>query len=262
MTLHHPSVCKLGKRAPKRDPRLLKLSNYLRPDLPKPPAAAHWSARAETLGLMGNDRYGDCTCAAVGHAIQMFTANTGAEVTISDADVLHLYTTVTGQEGAAFDPATGANDRGAMIEDALKEWRKNGVAGHQLGAYTGIDVTRLDDLRAAIAYLGVVDIGAALPLSAQSQMVWDVTDPALKGDAEPGSWGGHSIILTDYDDDGLICITWGQRKRMTWRWFSAYCDEAYALLSPDWVTGDSPAPSGFDLKQLQSDLAVLSGMYG
>jgi len=26
-----------------------------------------------------------------------------------------------------------------------------------------------------------------------------------------------------------VCITWGKKQQMTWRWFDKYCDEAYAI---------------------------------
>jgi len=40
---------------------------------------------------------------------------------------------------------------------------------------------------------------------------------------------------------------------MTWSFWNAYCDESYAIISPDFV-GKQTAPSGFDLAALQADL--------
>ena len=37
--------------------------------------------------------------------------------------------------------------------------------------------------------------------------------------------------------------------------FNTYCDEAYAVISPDFLDSRSQAPSGFDLDPLKSDLA-------
>ena len=74
------------------------------------------------------------------------------------------------------------------------------------------------------------------------------------GNGAPGSWGGHAVIIGAYDNNTLTCITWGAPKKMTWSFWDAYCDEAYALLSPDWATGQKAAPSGFDLAALQADL--------
>ena len=54
-------------------------------------------------------------------------------------------------------------------------------------------------------------------------------------------------------------MTWGQLQGMSWNFFNAYCDEAWAVLSgSDWL-GGSPAmsPSGFDMAALQADLPRL-----
>ncbi len=68
----------------------------------------------------------------------------------------------------------------------------------------------------------------------------------------PGSWGGHAVPVIAYDASGLTCITWGALKRMTWAFWDAYCDEAYACLSRDWAA--ARAPSGFDWAALDADL--------
>ena len=102
-------------------------------------------------------------------------------------------------------------------------------------------------MKQAIALFGGLYIGLSLPLSAQTQDVWDV-DTSPNG--KRGSWGGHCVFVPDYDATGLTCITWGAPKKMTWPFWGTYCDEAHALLSPNWK-----APAGFDLAALQADLA-------
>ena len=47
--------------------------------------------------------------------------------------------------------------------------------------------------------------------------------------------------------------------RMTWGFLDAYCDEAWAILSPDWFNVKQKAPSGFDLAALQKDLEEITG---
>jgi hypothetical protein len=44
---------------------------------------------------------------------------------------------------------------------------------------------------------------------------------------------------------------------MTWQFFSTYCDEAYALISPDFLAAGAAAPSGFNLTQLEQDVGGL-----
>lgn len=259
--IHDPSTHRLGRLRRTPDPRDLKLAHYLRPELLPPiPTNRDWGSKigAGSWGMLGNDQYGDCTCAAVGHAVMAWTANTSKIFIPTTQQVLSLYTTVTGEEGAAFDPTTGQNDNGCVIADVLKEWRTNGFVGHQLGAYAYVKPRRFDLVRAAIDLFGVVDIGIDLPIDAQTQDVWSVSDMSLQGNAAPGSWGGHSITLTGFSPHVAIGETWGQKKYMTWAWLYYYCTEVWALLSPDWVNGTQKAPSGFYQSQLQEDLAELT----
>jgi hypothetical protein len=47
---------------------------------------------------------------------------------------------------------------------------------------------------------------------------------------------------------------------MTWGFWAPDCDEAYAILSPDYLKqkgGKAASPNGFNLTQLQEDLAPL-----
>ena len=47
---------------------------------------------------------------------------------------------------------------------------------------------------------------------------------------------------------------------MTWGFWNTYCDEAYAIISPDFLekkAGQLTTPDGFNLQQLQADLADL-----
>jgi hypothetical protein len=43
---------------------------------------------------------------------------------------------------------------------------------------------------------------------------------------------------------------------MTVAFWSKYCDEAHALLSPAWISTKG-APNGFNLAQLQADLQAI-----
>jgi hypothetical protein len=45
---------------------------------------------------------------------------------------------------------------------------------------------------------------------------------------------------------------------MTWAFWEAYCDEAYAILSHDFLEKNK-TPDGFDLATLRADLKALQG---
>ena len=109
-------------------------------------------------------------------------------------------------------------------------------------------------MKDAIYLFGGLDVGLALPVSAQRQKVWELVSDT--GDGLPNSWGGHCVNITAYDETGLTCVTWGAEKRMSWKFFRAYCDEAYAIVSDDFLT-NGVAPNGFDVKILRDDLKRL-----
>src|ERR1700683_1722620 len=104
-------------------------------------------------------------------------------------------------------------------------------------------------------------IGLALPLSAQSQDVWSIPPGGAAGLGAPGSWGGHAVPVVGYDERGLVCVTWGQLKRMTYQFWSAYCDEAYTLLSKDFVEEKGATPDGVNWAQLLADMQSLKTGY-
>jgi len=252
MTVDHSNL-KLGKKPAHHDPRTLQMANYLQ--LPPIPPAQDWTAKAASnWGMMLNDKLGDCTCAAVGHIIQAWSANVGpTEIVLPDQTILKAYEAVGG-----YNPNDPSTDQGAVELNVLKYWRKTGVGGYKIDAFVALEPKNHQHVQAAVDLFGGAYIGLALPVSAQKQAVWSVPPGGPQGSGAPGSWGGHAVVIEAYDPQGLTCITWGKKKRMTWAFWDAYCDEAYATLSELWA-GTKPAPSGFDLAQLKTDLQALVG---
>ncbi|MDD5301491.1 MAG: hypothetical protein PHS14_00165 [Elusimicrobia bacterium] len=250
--IDHNAV-KLGKAAPRLDPRTLRLAAYLPAELPEIPAAADYSRAVPSgaWGMLANDRLGDCTCAAAGHLIQQWTGSVGSAVTPADADIVAAYSAITG-----YNPADPSTDRGAVELDVLNFWRAAGIAGHKIGAYAAVDPRDRAHVRAGAYLFGGLYLGVALPRSAQAQDTWDVAGDGP--DAAPGSWGGHAVSVAAYDADGLYIVTWGALKRVTWAFWDRYVDEAYAVLSPDFLDGKGQTPAGFNLAQLQQDLAAVT----
>ena len=253
--VHNPAVCKLGRSRVRVDSRTLYLAKYIRPEiLDPPPASVDWTAKVANWPMMLNDSLGDCTCAAAGHMIQAWTANIGAPFVPTDPQVETAYEAVGG-----YRPGDQSTDNGAVELDVLNFWRKTGIAGHLIMAYVAVATSNQERVKQAVNLFGGVYIGLALPVTAQSQDVWDVSFwGRLNGTSAPGSWGGHAVPVLAYDADGLTCITWGAKKRMTWKFFAAYCDEAYAPLSPDWIGANGLDPAGLDLVALQTDLQAVA----
>jgi hypothetical protein len=255
-----PLKLKLGKHVARHDPRTLLLASYATPALPAPPAKLNLATKVkDRWGMMDNDQLGDCTCAAAGHLIMEWTANASKMVTPPDSAIVDAYSAITG-----YNPKTGANDNGANELDVLNYWRQTGIAGHKIQAFVALEPSNKTHIMDGIWIFGGCYIGVALPKSAQAQtsnkQPWSVPPSGTGGDGAPGSWGGHAVPVVAYDSRGLTVVTWGALQTMTWGFWEAYCDEAYAILSPDFLQqkgGKTVAPSGFDIAQLQADLADL-----
>jgi hypothetical protein len=67
---------KLGKKAAREDPRTLCFATYKRALAPAP-ATYDYSGRLQNIGMLGNDIYGDCTCAGIAHLIQVWNQFNG-----------------------------------------------------------------------------------------------------------------------------------------------------------------------------------------
>lgn len=248
------NLLKLGKLPYVHDDRNLKLADYLiLPELPPLPYTYDWFRRVSRFGPMGNLDAGNCVVAGAGHMVQTWTANQGREVIISDQEIIGLYSQLTG-----YDPVTGANDNGLNILAFLKFWRKTGVAGHKIGAFVQVNPRKRTQLAYANYLFGGVYCGLALPLTARNQPIWDLMDPGLTGNAEPGSWGGHCVNLGIHDPLGYVFSTWGEEQYATGPFVNSYCDEAYAIISQDFLDGNGKAPNGFDLDSLTKDLRAVT----
>ena len=250
----------LGKLPPKQDPRTLRLLRYAPKALPPYPAAYQWGKSITNWQMLGNDQYGDCTCACLGHQIELWNTERGAPYTPAVADVLAVYSAVTAQEGAAFNPVTGANDNGAFLLDVLNYVKSTGMGGHTIEGFMQVSSGSIRETSLGIYLFGALACGFNLPLSAQSQTEWGLPAGGLTGDGAAGSWGGHAVPLVSYDADGVTCVTWGALQKMSWEFFATYSDEAYAVLSGDWADPASKkAPNGFDFDLLEQDLDAITG---
>lgn len=240
---------KLGKHPARNDPRTLKLAQFFSDTAPIAPDAMDWFSGITAWGMMANDNLGDCTCAALGHALQAWSAATGSEYTVHDQVIVDAYSKWCG-----YVPGDESTDQGGNEIDVLNSFRRDGLGGKTLLAYADPSVKNPEHIKQAVYLFGGLYIGLALPITAQDQKTWDVV--VNSNDNQPGSWGGHAVQVLGYDAKTLTCVTWGELKQMTWDFFGVYCDEAHALLMGDWATF---AGKDFKLGELQRELAAVAG---
>jgi len=233
----------LGKQPPVVDPRSLRMSKYSAA-LPPPPVSVDWTRGITSYGSMLNNDLGDCTCAAIGHAVQIASLNSPqGEITPSDNLILNLYEGACGYVNG--DPNT---DNGGIVAYVLNYVLKHNLASAKkhrhvhaaaaLHAYAYINPGDIILIKQALATFGIVDIGLALPNTCQAQIggLWSVVgNPQTDPDSMVGSWGGHSTATVAYDAESITVITWGALQRMTWEFWAVYVDEGYAMLFKSWL---------------------------
>jgi hypothetical protein len=246
---------KLGKLPPKRNPKTLKFSSFLKPDAPPPPPAkVYREYKIAAWNMFANDTVGDCTCAAVAHILMLMTSHTGKVVIPDVSDVLDFYSAVTGYDPKQTD-AIGNNptDTGAAITDVLARWQSDGLAGHKIEGWAKIDHKNLLHRQQGIYIFGANDIGVELPTNAMDQFNdlrdWDVAHDGGEID------GGHCIVETGYGSKGTNFVTWGANQKATNAWSDKYVDEAYVVITKDWLNNaDGLAPNSMNLDALVTAL--------
>jgi hypothetical protein len=244
------STFRFGKHPSKHDYRTLRLKNYLTDTLAPPPASVDTLARVYQklrtsdptvlFPMDGNDHYGDCTIAALAHAITTYRGVVGKESIPGAQAVLKTYWHLT-----------GGVDSGLAELDVLDYWRKTAVSGEKILAYVAIDKSDHTAVQQAIELFGGVYLGFQVQENCvqefNDRVPW--TPGALTND-------GHAVFAVGYDANELTVLTWGNTQKATWAWWDECVDEAYAILPQEAKAADfSP---GFDFAQLQADLQAVA----
>ena len=238
---------KLGRLPRRKDKRRLQLKNYLPATLPPPPSAVDWGSKVPDFGMLLNDTLGDCTAAAAAHAEMLWTANAATEYLPTDADVLTFYECISG-----YDPSDPSTDTGANMLDVLNYWRQVGFNGRKITAFAEVDNDPME-IKNAIALFGCIYCGVNLPQSAMDDFE---NGQAWMNIHDKSNIGGHCILESAYDAQGITSVTWGKSQPTTWPWFKKFCDERYVIITPEWIAENGNSPSGFNFAQLQADLAA------
>jgi hypothetical protein len=207
--------------------------------------------------MLLNDQWGDCVWASDGHIVEILSFyGQGKEAVVTDADVL------TGYETTGFSPAAGPSgsnptDRGSLLTQGLDYLVHTGMQGVHIDAYAEIDVRNITLLKTALAELGPVDLALALPSSAEQDFAngqpWSFV-------GDENILGGHCVTGVGYDSDYLYIHTWGTEVKVEWAFFSAYFNQAFALVSREWVNSSNTLdPEHVNLETLGAEYAVISG---
>lgn len=239
---------KLDPNPVETHPRV-RLSDHL--TLVEPPVVVDWASKVQTWPMYDNDRIGCCTCAGLGHAVQAWTTyGKGDTVTLPLSAVIGLYSAVSG-----YDPRTGANDKGAIEQNVLAYVQKYGIGGHKIRAFAQVNHKDLNEMKLALEFFGTVYVGFQVPQSAEiefhANQVWDV---------RPGSpiVGGHAVDIQKWDADYIYCVTWGRLQAMTPEFWLSYGDEAWVIITDDWLNDKGLSPAGLNVVELLKEFDALA----
>jgi hypothetical protein len=246
----HGNVC-LGKRAPRRSLKALPLSAYMiSSSVAFPPKIAY--ERTMAYGMLANDSLGDCTIAAALHMQMVWAsvARAGSVPSFTDDDAIELYSAIGG-----YVLGNASTDNGCVETDVLNYWKSSGMKGNRIAGYATIDVTNIDQLKAAVYVFGGAYIGIQVPsyiMQVPAGGSWSLTPGADKTIE-----GGHAIPVVGYGSRGVTILSWGTSYTFNYQFWADNCDEAYAVVDPLWIEESGVSPGDLELQELISDLAAV-----
>jgi len=245
------SSYRFGKHPPKIDYRTLRLKDYLSPALAPPPPSYNVLATVyqklkisdptKLFPMDGNDTLGDCTIAALAHAVAVYNGLVGMQKIMPKQDVVKLYMLLS-----------GGVDSGLSELDVLNHWQSQSVpGGGKILAFVSVDPKNHTQIQQATQLFGGVYLGFQVQQNCVQE--FDAHQPWTPG---PLTQDGHAVFAVAYDSNGVTVLTWGNTQTATWAWWDECVDEAYAILPPQAKKSDF-AP-GFNFDQLQTDLAAVA----
>lgn len=245
---------RLGRRPHDPDRPVLRLAPALTGvTLTHPPTVDHLS-KVTGWGTLGNDRYGDCGPAMVEHDRMLVTAYlAGAPIPPDVNAVYDLYR-------RSGNPNFPRDDNGVVLADMLSQVAKGGIGGTKCLAYAKVDVTNLDEVRAAIAIFGGLHLGVDMQIAQQAQ-----TNAGGPWDYQPsGVWGGHAVLAGLYTSDSVVrhsdvsVVTWGMVLGTTDAFWARQVAEAWVVIWPEHL-GSVAFQQGVDLAALAAAYKTLTG---
>jgi hypothetical protein len=250
---------KLGKKAARPGAVRFKFTDYVNLNaLPRPPQVfGHQGIFGviPSVGMLGNDKYGDCCEAGAANETILWNAENGRNIAFSDESVLSDYSAITG-----FNPNDPSTDQGTDMAAIASYRRITGMTDannnkHKIDAYLALGVGNFLEMVYATYYFNAAGIGFMFPDYAMTQFNSGQPWRLEQGGAIQG---GHYVPCVGRDAHNyLICRSWGQDQRMSATFFHALSDEAYAYVSLEALNTAGLSPEGFNRAKLEADLAAL-----
>lgn len=260
---------KYGRRPFDPERPRLTLERYLDPrtrltraGLPPIPAGQDVDRASEVTEwpMYLNDQLGDCTIAGEGHlfgALSRYAS--GAEAVFDDPTVQSVYSRVGG-----YVPGDGSTDNGCVMSDVLTDAKTNGITDTAGKAHKVLGFAALGNyadqelLSQVLDVFGSVYVGFNVQQSNESQFDAHVAWTYTPGDQVVG---GHCVVLQrrlgGQPAAPYAYITWGAVQAADQSWQANLVEEAWAVVTEDWVTANGTTVEGLDVQQLLADMAYV-----
>jgi hypothetical protein len=248
-----------GKPPARVDNRSLKMLSILKQPLPAIPAIFDLDKAYPKLidtQVFANDNVGDCVIAQHAHQeyrFQYYQQNN--QIKITDAEVL-----------AQYYKETGGGDTGLDMLTSLNIWRQTGflIGGklYKIHAFATVNWKNHNNVMLGCMLFNGVAFGMQVPQSAMDQT--NASEPWTVVSNDGGIQGGHAVYkfkwlkITNLNEIGPVCLTWGIEQQMTWAFWDKYVDEAYVIIDErnSWIpTTDTTDP--LDIAVLEAYLAAI-----
>jgi hypothetical protein len=211
---------------------------------------------------------GDCTCACVGHAIDIWTAGGDSPVVITATQVVTLYSLACGY--VLGDPST---DNGGNELAVLDYVQANGIDGnglHKLAGTASLDATNVQEMKEGTFLTGASQLCLELPdaytnAPTVTDTVWDIA-------GAPNPSQGHCVLCrgtyTTNCPNGKPAwgiITWGTRVWYTTDACAYYSDPAQGgsvnlAVTQEWIDNTrGTSPNALNWAAMQSAFQALGG---
>jgi len=247
---------KCGLIPSKRKFRAARLADHITASLPAPSPELDLYSKVSDYPMYGNDQYGCCGFAAVGHSIDTWTANASGKTVHVDTDqLIRDY----------FD-CTGGVDSGVTEDQLISYWKTKGICGKKIVGDCEVDKGDPILQRQALEIFGNLQIGLLLAENwTEDDIFWDANAgrPGFfmgnpRGDA--GHWVDASGTKIVNGRLWIVIVTWAGLKYLAFEAVAQYGMFVNAALSEDWVDkATAKSPTGVDVAGLIADMDALNG---
>lgn len=261
---------KLGKLPPERKMSTPALGDFLpkATDWPAvPPQGWETAVPASSLSMLGNgpapdnppqipNGVGDCACAGMLGLMQAMSYNAGRPLIPTTEDALTLYAQFGFNINAPVDDqGNNPTDQGCVLTDVLSYAQNTGVTiggtTHKILGFASVDFTSIPLMRYATYLFGGLYLGINCPASAEDTSNWTYVPNS------PNE-GGHCVVRVGEGAAGGKTRSWGMFIPTTNEFYLKYLDEAYVIVTHDWISQiSSKTPTGLDINGL---LAAMKGL--